>query len=481
MSSQQITPDFLVGIDLALKGKHVAKVMLPGSEGLGKPIRFGHTYDEYERMYHQVMDRVPEGARALWGCEVTAAAWRPISAFLSNRAEQLTILKPVKVADLRRFMQRHLKTDEVDAQVIGNAMWLDLRQGRQPSAPPSPQDQARRGLARRIDHLKKNVGSAKQRLLAILQQTMAPSLATKPYDWCAQSMLAVLHHFADLRTVAALSPSAFIRSACCAGKGGPRTSQNALRALHEAARDALRVYGQHGLDWDTQAILLQEAIQTIWDTQKRIQLLQAQLDKGVQQVATPQQRQSGQTVPGIGAQTLELLIAFLGAPDKWRNIQSIKQFAGLVPIVDNTGQSEPNGRMSKLGEPLLRKAVYQVGNAARQFDAQFAAYYYNQMVHQAKGHTAACIATGIRVINALRAVLRDQRTFQHYHPETGKPITKEQSQVLARTTYRVPEEIRKARRKAKHKRTADTDPGQLMKDMPKALPKMAAEPVPALS
>jgi hypothetical protein len=119
-----------------------------------------------------------------------------------------------------------------------------------------------------------------------------------------------------------------------------------------------------------------------------------------------------------------------------------------------------------------------MGNTARQCDAEFAACYYDQMVHKGKGHTAACIATGLKVLNVLRAVLRDQRPYQPVDPVSGLPISSTESRRLAKTVYRVPDDVRNARRKGKHSE-ATTAAGSV-KDTPEALPGPGRERVPSL-
>jgi len=461
-------PGFFVGIDLALCNQHVVAVLDEAGRSLGRTIRFGHGFAEHQRMLEAVRERLPQDAAVQWAAETSGGVWLPTAAFLAAHGQSFVLQKATKVADLRDYHQRHLKTDPVDARTIAEATRLDCQTGRPLRPPTGPALQARRALSRRIEALHQEIGGAKNRLLSLLCHTLLPNLATSPHDWCAPSMLRVLHACPALDKLAQRSLNDFVASAQGPRKGGVRVSREALEALHDAARDSLRVYGPEGLDWATYAVLLTEAIQAIWDLQQRSAGLEQQLGEALEQDCSSRARAAALSVPGVGPHTLQQSLAFFGPPGTWAPFGALKQYGGLVPILVASGSSEAACVMSKLGEPIVRKFVYHMGNTARQTDAEFAACYFDHMVHKGKRHAGACIATGLRVLNVLRAVLRDERPYQPLHPETHQPIAPALSRQLARTRYRVPTEVRQRLRKRKH--SDDAQPGGQMKDMPEALP-----------
>jgi transposase len=444
---QTVTTElYYAGIDLALRADHLAGVLDERGCPVGKQIRFGRTHDEMERMFRYIVSQVPDGFELVWGCEATGAAWRPVTAYLLNKGQQVSLENPAAVAALRDVNSRFFKDDEVDARTIAELLHLRISRGKELRAVPSPELAAMRSLARRIEGMCNQLGSAKTRLLSYLCDTLLPSLKPSDHEWTGPTMLAVLREFADPRDIARKSLKVFVRSA--KRIGGPRTSEVALAKLHQAAVQSVRCY-EKGVDYGTYIWELQDAIAEVSHLQDRIQAGRQRLQEQLNQARTEGNVAHGLTVPGVGRATLDILMAFYGPAQQWSTFRAMKRFAGTVPVVERSGNSDCAPRMSKLGEPVIRKIIFQIGQVARRFDAYFAAKYYDQMVHKGKGHAAACISTGLRVLNCLRAVLQQDRPYEYRDPQTGEVITKEQSRELAQTLYVVPQEIRAARAKSK--------------------------------
>jgi hypothetical protein len=367
----------------------------------------------------------------------------------------------------------------VDAATIAEMVQRKDVRGIQLRPVPSPHHQATRSVARDIDKLGTQLGKTKARFTSLLCDLLFPSLSPSDHDWAGTTLLAVLSSCADPREIAAKTLKAFITSA--RKIGGAQTSEAALIKLHAAAVEAVRCYGEDGLYYETAAFRLRDAIDEIQHLEKRRASMNEHLQGLLDQVRTQADVEYGLTVTGVGPASLDTFLAIYGPHQQWPTFKAMKRLAGAVPTVDESGNNDGQQRMSKLGEPVLRTTIFQIGHVARMYDACFAAIYYDQMVHKGKGHAAACIATGLHVLNCLRAVLRDERAYVLRDPQTGEVITKQQSRHLARTVYRVPEHVRAARAKRKRNRqyhtkeTAQPSNSAHMKDMPKHSHRRAAD------
>jgi len=437
---------YFVGVDVALRANHVAGILDDRCRPVVKSLSFGHSYDDLQRLCQQVRKAVPKDAQLVWGCEATGAGWRPIAAYLQSQGEAFSLENAASIARLRKVRDPHLKTDSVDARTIGKALFLRVLEGERLSAPPSPQTQAQRSLMRRINGIKESAAKAKTRALGVLCDTLLPGLDPKAHSWLGPTLLPVLMYYADPRCIAKKSRASFVTHA--RKLGGARVPEEALNKLHETARSSVRIYGNDRLLWDQYALLLRDAIQELRDLQARMEPLQEALNALIDQTCSAEEREWGLTVPGVGEETLQLALAMCGGPANWPCFKAIKSFGGAVPIIKDSGNTRGIPRMSKLGEPALRKLIYLLGDNARRVDAQLAAHYYDQMVNKGKGHVAATFSTGLRVLNALRAVMRNRRPYEFLDPQTKQPISREQSRELAKA-YHVPEKIRAARRKQK--------------------------------
>jgi len=70
------------------------------------------------------------------------------------------------------------------------------------------------------------------------------------------------------------------------------------------------------------------------------------------------QRELLDTIPGLGATTSAVLLACLGDIQRFDNAKQVAAFAGLSPAERQSGKYKGQTRLSKLGDGLLRKALY---------------------------------------------------------------------------------------------------------------------------
>jgi transposase len=71
-----------------------------------------------------------------------------------------------------------------------------------------------------------------------------------------------------------------------------------------------------------------------------------------------QRRDLLDSIPGLGQATIPVLRAVLGDITRFDNARAVAAFAGLSPAERQSGRWRGQTRLSKTGEPLLRKALY---------------------------------------------------------------------------------------------------------------------------
>lgn len=71
-----------------------------------------------------------------------------------------------------------------------------------------------------------------------------------------------------------------------------------------------------------------------------------------------------QSIPGIGKQTAQVLLAVTGDLHKYPTAKHLISWLGLSPIMRQSGKSQCTARMSKMGDKSLRKALYMPARAA---------------------------------------------------------------------------------------------------------------------
>jgi hypothetical protein len=69
-----------------------------------------------------------------------------------------------------------------------------------------------------------------------------------------------------------------------------------------------------------------------------------------------------QTIPGVGERVATAIYATVGDATRFHRASELASYAGLVPSVEQSGQSRRNGGITKEGTPGLRRMLVQAGH-----------------------------------------------------------------------------------------------------------------------
>ncbi len=64
------------------------------------------------------------------------------------------------------------------------------------------------------------------------------------------------------------------------------------------------------------------------------------------------------TIPGIGSLTASIIIGKIGDIRNFDNARKLVAFAGIEPVIVESGKKTVRKAISKRGDPLLRSALY---------------------------------------------------------------------------------------------------------------------------
>ena len=149
----------------------------------------------------------------------------------------------------------------------------------------------------------------------------------------------------------------------------------------------------------------------------QLELLQAQVDdynQKLEQWAKSDERvRLVAGIPGIGAIAAAAIVAVLDCPRRFRTRRQVAAYAGLTPRRFQSGQMDRQGRISKRGNPLLRRILNQAAWAAVRYDAGRRDFYLRLSDHGARGkRKRAIVAVMHKLLVVAWAILRDQRPWE---------------------------------------------------------------------
>jgi transposase len=187
-----------IGIDLAIRGDHVARILDDGRPH-GKPIRFRLTSDSLGKLVDRLRDGVAPDGTITAVMEPTGMSWFPVTCWLQQAGIKVIRVKGQRVRALRRYLSEHTKTDAADAYVLG-AIPLFGGVSADRVYVPDAERHALQRLTRQRERLEDELTSIKRRLLDLVRWA-CPALEAVLPDFRTNLALAVLHDLLDPASV----------------------------------------------------------------------------------------------------------------------------------------------------------------------------------------------------------------------------------------------------------------------------------------
>jgi transposase len=107
-----------------------------------------------------------------------------------------------------------------------------------------------------------------------------------------------------------------------------------------------------------------------------------------------------------------LTLGEIGDADRFSTYKKLIAFAGLDPVVSQSGRFEnKSGKISKRGSPLLRKALFLAANVARQNDENLKRFY-DKKIGEGKHYYSALNAVAAKLLRITYWVLKNNKEYQ---------------------------------------------------------------------
>ena len=97
-------------------------------------------------------------------------------------------------------------------------------------------------------------------------------------------------------------------------------------------------------------------------------------------------------LPGLGEATIAVLLACLGAVHRFATAKSVAAFEGLSPAERQSGKYKGQTRLSKIGDALLRKALYFPAIVAGRYNPLLRAFCERLKAKGKPGKVIVCAA-----------------------------------------------------------------------------------------
>lgn len=117
------------------------------------------------------------------------------------------------------------------------------------------------------------------------------------------------------------------------------------------------------------------------------------------------------TAPGVGTVTAEAVLCELGDVRRFKNAKAVCAYAGLVPVVRQSGgKKAKDGRITKAGSGLLRWALVEASWRLVASSPRWRGTY--ERIKKRSGAKRAIVAVARKFLCVLYAMLRDSKPYQ---------------------------------------------------------------------
>lgn len=355
--------------------------------------------------------------------EPTRNAWVPLAAWLRARGAIVRMVPPEQSADLRKYYNKHAKTDRLDCELLARLPLLHP-DGLVATPGLGPGEALRRAVGHRASLVARRTAGCQRldALLELLGPWWSASLGTDP----GKAAVTVLERYADPHALQRLGRARLTRLLIRASRGAWREEK--ADELLAAAAETLRLWPAGAIDFAelaediaAEARLVRQLTTEIEALDDRIAPLYADADPAG--IIT--------SAPGVGPTLAPAILGRLGDAKRFADLAAVRNYTGLVPKVDQSGVSDKRPGITKAGDHLLRQALFLAADHARKIDPTLAARY-QRLRNAGKHHNSAICTLGAVLVTRIAACWRNNQPYD-LRDLDGHPITEAEGRAICAT------------------------------------------------
>ena len=109
------------------------------------------------------------------------------------------------------------------------------------------------------------------------------------------------------------------------------------------------------------------------------------------------------TIKGIGTNCVVALLCTIGNMNDFSNVKKLAAYVGLVPRVSNSNETVHHGKITKCGNPLLRKYLIKCANITIMYNPILADFYHR--IKSRRDFGKAIVASARKLLAIVYATL----------------------------------------------------------------------------
>ena len=118
------------------------------------------------------------------------------------------------------------------------------------------------------------------------------------------------------------------------------------------------------------------------------------------------------SIPGVGSVTGSIIVAKIGKIDRFEDAGKLVAFAGIDPVIKESGKTRSERSISKRGDSMLRTAIYQSTLAATRCNPVISDYYHRLVDERGMPKKKALVAASRKMCHIIFSVMHNNRPFE---------------------------------------------------------------------
>jgi len=343
--------------------------------------------------FESLLQRVSHVQDPRFFMESTGRYHITLAHFLLQEGHRAVIVNPVLIKQFSKANTlRKTKTDKIDAALI--ARYAKQAQ-EQISENTRTMDDRRLSVARRREQVAEQVATVKTQLKADLTVAWPEVLAKNVFT---QGMLRLLSVYPCAQAIEEATDEQLALALKTPRGRGLSLSIKDLRALASSSI-GIPSYGPLVKDSAQSLLFLQQKLDELTKT---LVALVRQTQNLEMDIIT--------SIPGIGEITAAHFLAEIESIDRFERYQNLIAFCGTDPGIYESGSILKKGRITKRGNPSLRKYLFLMASGVIRCNPYFKAFY-DKKRDENFPHRKAMVALMNKLIKTLFAMLKKKEMF----------------------------------------------------------------------
>jgi len=387
-----------IGIDIG-KRFHVACILNESVSGntFEKHIKFDNLFSGYKKFLSYLETNDVKKSESIIGLEATGHYW--LTLFQKFKADGFVVyvLNPLQVQSFRNEKIRGSKTDALDCELIAKVLKFGV--GKETAMPSEALFQLKQ-LARFRWDLVQKLSGIKLEMMSVLD-TVFPEYETVFKGLFGKTSVALLSEYTMPDEIASLDIEKL--TVLLERNSRKKFGRSHAEKIQQAAKETF------GLRFGINAFSLE--LKLLLGQIKHLQKQKVQVEEHITKLVK-KQKTTLLTIPGISYVTAGTILGETGGFYKKqdKDPRPLLAFAGLDPVLKQSGQFTGQTKMSKRGSAYLRYALMQAALVAANRDEGFKKIY-QRYKGQGKHHRVALSHVAQKLTFVVHSVMRTNKAY----------------------------------------------------------------------